>query len=74
MPQVCLLYNITKHNGYKGLHHGQLNRVFELAGMLCQPRLEPIVRKWKAAVPLPAPVPPPQKTVKNRARSSIRGA
>jgi hypothetical protein len=31
-------YNITKHNAYKGLRHGRLNQVFELAGVLCQPR------------------------------------
>jgi hypothetical protein len=30
-------YNITERNAYKGLQHGRLNRVFELAGMLCQP-------------------------------------
>jgi hypothetical protein len=28
-------YNITERNAYKGLQHGRLNRVFELAGMLC---------------------------------------
>jgi hypothetical protein len=28
-------YNITKHNAYNGLWHGRLNRVFELAGILC---------------------------------------
>jgi hypothetical protein len=60
---ACLLvgnYNIAEHNAYKGLRHGRLNQVFELASMLCQPRLEPIVCKQKAA----APVPPPQKTGK----------
>jgi hypothetical protein len=38
---ACFLggnYNIAEHNAYKGLHHGRLNRVFELAGVLCQPR------------------------------------
>jgi hypothetical protein len=38
-------YNMSEHNAYKGLWHGQLNRVFELAGVLCQPRSEPIVCK-----------------------------
>jgi hypothetical protein len=70
---ACLLvgnYNIAEHNAYKGLRHGRLNQVFELASMLCQPRLEPIVCKWKAA----APVPPPQKTGKKwwHARGSPR--
>jgi hypothetical protein len=62
---ACLLvgnYNIVDHNAYEGLHHGRLNRVFELAGVFCQPRPEPIVRKRKVA----ALVPPPQKTSKNR--------
>jgi hypothetical protein len=34
-------YNLAEHKAYKGLHHGQLNRVFELAGFFCQPRPEP---------------------------------
>jgi hypothetical protein len=58
-------YNITEHNTYKGIRHGRLNRVFELASVVCQPHPEPIVRKQKAVVPLPAPVPPTQKTDKN---------
>jgi hypothetical protein len=37
-------YNIAEHNTYKGLRHGRLNRVFELAGVLYQPHPEPIVR------------------------------
>jgi hypothetical protein len=60
---ACLLvgnYNIVEHNAYQGIRHGRLNRVFELAGELCQPHPEPIVRKQKAV----APVPPPQKTGK----------
>jgi hypothetical protein len=36
-------YNITKHNAYKGHWHGHLNRVFELAGVLCRPHPEPNV-------------------------------
>jgi hypothetical protein len=27
-------YNISEHNAYKGLRHGRLNRVFELASVL----------------------------------------
>jgi hypothetical protein len=28
-------YNLAKHKAYKGLCHGQVNCVFELAGFLC---------------------------------------
>jgi AmiR/NasT family two-component response regulator len=38
-------YNIAEQNAYKGLRHGRVNHMFELAGMLCQPRSEPLVRK-----------------------------
>jgi hypothetical protein len=48
-------YNLTEHNTYQGLQHGRLNRIFELAGILCQPRPEPIVHKmwtlWKIVMP-----------------------
>jgi hypothetical protein len=67
---ACLLvgnYNIVDHNAYEGLHHGRLNRVFELAGVFCQPRPEPIVRKRKVA----ALVPPPQKPVKTEVCESV---
>jgi hypothetical protein len=47
-------YNIPEHNAYQGLRHELLNHVFELAGVLCQPRLEPIVRKCKPAATAPA--------------------
>jgi hypothetical protein len=60
---ACLLvgnYNIAEHNATKGLHHGRLNRVFELAGVLYQPRPEPIVCNWKVV----ALVPPPHETGK----------
>jgi hypothetical protein len=50
-------YNIPEHNTYKGLRHGRLNHVFELAGVLCQPHPEPIVQKHKPAVAAPAPAP-----------------
>jgi hypothetical protein len=40
-------YNVLEHNAYTKLRRGQLNRVFELAGMLCQPHLEPIPIKRK---------------------------
>jgi hypothetical protein len=35
-------YNVAEHNAYTGLWHGQLNNVFESAGLLCQPRPEPV--------------------------------
>jgi hypothetical protein len=35
-------YNVTEHNAYAGLQHGRLSHVFELVGMLYQPRLESI--------------------------------
>jgi hypothetical protein len=35
-------YTIMEHNTYKGLCHGRVNHVFELAGFLCQLRLEPV--------------------------------
>jgi hypothetical protein len=38
-------YIIMEHNAYTGLRYGQLNRVFELAGVLCQPHVEPVLRK-----------------------------
>jgi hypothetical protein len=44
-------YNITEHNICKGLH------IFELAGVLCQPRPEPIVCKCKSAGTVPALAP-----------------
>jgi hypothetical protein len=53
-------YNITEHNAYKGLQHGQLNRIFELADVLCQPDPEPIVhatRKQKSTATVPTPAP-----------------
>jgi hypothetical protein len=37
------------HNSCQGLQNGQLNRIFELAGVLCQLRPEPIVQKRKSA-------------------------
>jgi hypothetical protein len=37
-------YCVTEHNACTGLRHGRLNRVVELAGVLCQPRPEPIAR------------------------------
>jgi hypothetical protein len=50
-------YNLTKHNSYQGLRHGQLNHIFELAKVLCQPRPEPIVWKHKFSVVVTASVP-----------------
>jgi hypothetical protein len=40
-------YNIAECNAYQGLQHGPLNHVFDLTGILCQPRIEPIVQKRK---------------------------
>jgi hypothetical protein len=44
-------YNITKHNSYKGLWHGWINRIFELVGVICQPCPEPPIRKRKMKAP-----------------------
>jgi hypothetical protein len=30
-------YNIAEHKAYQGLQHGRLSRIFELAGVFCQP-------------------------------------
>jgi hypothetical protein len=35
-------YNIVEHKAYQGLRYSRLNRIFELARVLCQPRPEPI--------------------------------
>jgi hypothetical protein len=35
-------YNVAEHNAYTRLRHGQLNRVFEFVGVLCQPHPKPI--------------------------------
>jgi hypothetical protein len=56
--QVEVTFEAQITNAYKGLRHGLLNRVFELLGVLYQPRPEPIVHKQKTAIPLLAPVPP----------------
>jgi hypothetical protein len=63
-------YNITEHNAYKGLRGGRLNRVFELVGVLCQPRLKPIVHKCKSAATVPALA--LKKAIENRRR--VRGS
>jgi hypothetical protein len=51
-------YNLVEHKAYKGLHHGQLNRVFELARFLCQPLPEParLKRKVKSSDAVTTPV------------------
>jgi hypothetical protein len=46
-----------EHNTYQGLPHRRLNRIFELAKILCQPCPEPIVRKRKSATTVMALVP-----------------
>jgi hypothetical protein len=51
-------YNVAEHNAYMGLHYGWLNRIFELASVLFQPRLKPIARaprKRKTAAAAPTP-------------------
>jgi hypothetical protein len=48
-------YNIIEHNACQGLWHGRLNHVFELVGVLWQPRPEPMVRKHKSAGMVSAP-------------------
>jgi hypothetical protein len=48
-------YYIVEHKAYQGLRHGRLNRIFELARVLCQSRPEPIVRKRKSAATGVAP-------------------
>jgi hypothetical protein len=40
-------YILVEHRAYRELHHGRVNRVFELAGFLCQPRPEPAECKCK---------------------------
>jgi hypothetical protein len=40
-------YCVTEHNSCTGLRHGQLNRVFELADVLCQPHPKPIAHVSK---------------------------
>jgi hypothetical protein len=46
-------YNVTEHNTCQGLRHGQVNYVFELAGVLYQPHPEPMVWKHKSTGTLP---------------------
>jgi hypothetical protein len=36
-------YNLMKHNAYQGLWHRWLNRIFELVGILYQPRSKLVV-------------------------------
>jgi hypothetical protein len=65
-------YNIMEHNTCKGLWGGQLNRVFELAGVLCQPRSEPIVRKRKSGGMVPTSAPKRAIEKRRRVRGSSR--
>jgi hypothetical protein len=44
-------YNLAEHKAYKGLCHGWVNHVFELANFLCQPRPEPAGTKRKMESP-----------------------
>jgi hypothetical protein len=55
-------YNVVEHNAYTRLQHGRHNRIFELAGVLCQPHLERIPRKRKATTKSLALAPALQKT------------
>jgi hypothetical protein len=59
-------YNIVEHNAYQGLRYGRLNRIFELVGVLCQPRPEPIMQKHKSAATGVALE--PRKTFRKRGR------
>jgi hypothetical protein len=61
-------YCITEHNTCTGPRHRQLNRVFELAGVLCQLRLEPIARvsKKQKAATVAAQAPTLKKTTKKQ--------
>jgi hypothetical protein len=38
-----------EQNAYQGIQHWRLNRIFKLAGILCQPHPEPVVRQCKSA-------------------------
>jgi hypothetical protein len=53
-------YNIVEHKAYQGLQHGRLNRIFELAGVLCQPLPEPIA--WNCMSATMGVAPAPRKT------------
>jgi hypothetical protein len=60
-------YSMMEHNACDGLCYGRLNLMFELAGVLCQLRPEPVAhapRKWKAATATQAPA--PKKATKKR--------
>jgi hypothetical protein len=58
----------VKHKAYKGLHHGRVNRVFELAGFLCQPHPEPAGCKRKMKPPDVVVAPTTKKTSGKRGR------
>jgi hypothetical protein len=70
-------YCMMELNSCMGLRHGLLNHVFELAGVLCQPRLEPIARVSKKRQAVAAAAQPPvlkkstekQKCMKGSSRS-----
>jgi hypothetical protein len=47
--QLIGKYSIMEDNAYQGLRHEWLNHIFELVGVLCQPRPKPIMRKQKSA-------------------------
>jgi hypothetical protein len=59
---------MTEHNTCMELQHGRLNHVFEMAGVLCQPHLEPIacVSKKRQAAATVAQVSAPKKTTEKR--------
>jgi hypothetical protein len=48
-------YNIAEHNADQGPRHGWLNRIFELVGVLCQPRPKPVTQKCMSAATGTAP-------------------
>jgi hypothetical protein len=67
-------YNIAEHKAFQGLHHGQINRVFELAGFLCQACPEPVGCKRKIRSPDVVKAPTSNRTsgTRGRGRKSVR--
>jgi hypothetical protein len=64
-------YSTTEHSTCLKLRHGCLNHIFELAGMNCRSRGEPITRapkKWRGSI---AELPPPTRRAKKRKRKKI---
>jgi hypothetical protein len=63
-------YNIAEHKAYTRLRHGWINRVFELVGLLCQPRLELVsCASRKRKVVATAQVPASKKATEKQKRA-----